>query len=67
MTESTNEQCGTCAHFGSDLPQETLVQVRVNLDGSNSVVGGCDAPSNATVHLRVTALGSCDAWTPAAA
>ena len=67
MTESTNEQCGTCAHFGNDLPQETLVQVRVNLDGSSTVVGGCDAPNNASLHLRVTALGSCDAWAPVAA
>ena len=67
MADSTNGQCGTCAHFGGDLPQETLVQIRVNLDNSSSVVAGCDAPNNANVHLRVTALGSCDSWTPVAA
>ncbi len=59
-------QCGSCAHFGSDLPEAQLVQVRVNLDAANEVIAGCDAPNNASVHLRVTALGSCDAWAPAA-
>lgn len=67
MADATNGQCGMCAHFGTDLPEEQLVQIRVNLDNSRTVVAGCDAPSNASVHLRVTALGSCDAWTPVAA
>ena len=67
MADANNGQCGTCAHFGTDLPEEQLVQVRVNLDNSRDVVAGCDAPSNASVHLRVTAFGSCDAWAPAAA
>jgi hypothetical protein len=67
MTDGKNVQCGSCAHFGSDLPNEQLIQIRVNLDDSNEVVAGCDAPNNASVHLRVSTLGSCDAWTPVAA
>lgn len=66
MANANSGQCGTCAHFGTDLPTEQLTQIRVNLDASHDVIGGCDDPSNASVHLRVTALGSCDAWTPAA-
>ena len=66
MSNDTTGQCGSCTHFGSDLPNETLVQVRVNLDASSEVVAGCDAPTNASMHLRVSALGSCDAYAPAA-
>lgn len=62
-----NGTCGSCAHFGQDLPSEQLVQIRVNLDDSRDIVAGCGAPNNASVHLRVSAIGSCDAWTPAAA
>ncbi|MDG2031593.1 MAG: hypothetical protein P8J45_11375 [Phycisphaerales bacterium] len=67
MTDGKNVQCGSCAHFGNDLPNEQLIQIRVSLDDSNEVVAGCDAPNNVSVHLRVSALGSCDAWTPVAA
>lgn len=67
MTDSNNVQCGSCTHFGNDLPNEQLVQVRVNFSDSKEVVAGCDAPNNISVHLRVSALGSCDAWAPVAA
>ena len=66
MTHNGNGQCGSCAHFGNELPQEKLVQVRVNLDDSADVIAGCGAPSNASLHLKVSALGSCDAYAPAA-
>lgn len=66
MSNTSIGQCGSCAHFGSELPQEQLVQVRVNLDAASEVIAGCDAPSNASLHLRVSALGSCDAYAPAA-
>ena len=46
--------------------QEKLVQVRVNLGDSADVIAGCGAPSNASLHLKVSALGSCDAYAPAA-
>ena len=66
MSNTSNGQCGSCTHFGSELPQEKLVQVRVNIDAASDLIAGCDAPSNASLHLRVSAHGSCDAYAPAA-
>jgi len=66
MTDIGTGQCGSCTHFGNELSAEKLVQVRVNLDDSAEIIAGCGAPSNASLHLMVSALGSCDAYAPAA-
>ncbi len=63
---SDRSLCGTCLHFGSDLPEETLVQVRVNPEAERPELGTCGMPSNARLHLRVSATSSCDAYSPAA-
>ena len=64
--EATRGLCGSCTHFGSDLPQDRLVQIRVGVEEANDVVAECDAPDNASIHLRVSVHGSCDAYAPAA-
>ena len=67
MITFTNGQCGTCAHFGSDIPEEKLVQIRVTQETNDEVVGGCDHPSNSNLHLKVAVVGSCDSYSPFAA
>ena len=62
----TKSLCGTCSHFGGDLPEETLVQIRVNPETEQPQLGSCDMPSNARLHLRVSPTSSCDAYSPAA-
>ncbi len=63
---SLNNHCGTCGHFGTELPHQQLIQIRVNPEESADVVAGCHSPEVANLHLQVSPQGSCDAWTPAA-
>jgi len=63
---SSEHYCGTCGHFGSELPPQELVQIRINPDHAERVVAGCHAPAVAQLHLLVTPRSRCDAWTPAA-
>ena len=58
--------CGTCSHFGSDIPAEQLVQIRVNPGSEAPKVASCDLPEHASLHLKVSAVSSCDAYSPAA-
>ena len=58
--------CGTCTHFGSDIPNEELVQIRVNPGSAAPPVASCDLPEHASMHLKVSATSSCDAYSPAA-
>ncbi|MAT80740.1 MAG: hypothetical protein CMJ29_03730 [Phycisphaerae bacterium] len=62
MSNSNNGSCSTCVHFGDGVPSEQLVQIRIHGSNDNNVVGGCDHPSNAALHLRVTPLSSCDGY-----
>jgi len=55
-----NGQCGTCSHFGDGVPAEQLVQLRINPAADDSVVGGCDLDANASIHLLVSPISSCD-------
>ena len=66
MVNVNNGQCGTCTHFGSDIPEQQLVQIRVNPEAAPATTSRCSAPRNAEIHLSVAPTGGCDAWTPAA-
>ena len=58
--------CGTCEHFGSEIPEQRLVQIRINPQDETRLVAACDLPKNASMHLKVSATSSCDAYSPAA-
>ncbi|MCH2135459.1 MAG: hypothetical protein MK101_02630 [Phycisphaerales bacterium] len=62
MLNITDGQCGSCSHFGGGIPEEQLVQIRVNHTAQDDVVGGCDLDSNASIHLKVSPIGSCDRY-----
>lgn len=66
MITFSNGQCGTCSHFGDGIPEEKLVQLRVNKKSDEEIVAGCDHPNNSDIHLRVAVVGSCDGYSPAA-
>lgn len=66
MVNVNDGQCGTCSHFGAELPSEQLVQIRISQEASVETVGGCGLPSNASVHLMVSANSSCDGYVAAA-
>ena len=65
---SINEKslCGTCEHFGNDIPEDKLVQIRINPLAEVQSIAACDLPKNASLHLKVSAVSSCDAYSPAA-
>ena len=67
MLNINDGQCGTCKHFGGDMPQEQLVQIRVNHTANDDVVAGCDLSANASLHLRVSPISSCDGFESAEA
>ena len=64
MFKITEGHCGSCLHFGEGIPREQLVQIRINNEAPDDVIGGCGHPATASLHLRVSMLGSCDGFTP---
>ncbi|MCH2162253.1 MAG: hypothetical protein MK085_10315 [Phycisphaerales bacterium] len=66
MVNVDNGQCGTCAHFGTDIPEQQLVQIRIDLQADPETVGGCGHPTNVDLHLKVSVNSSCDGYVAAA-
>ena len=66
MSNDTHGTCGSCGHFGEGVPQQQLVQIRLNPEAGPEVTSPCAAPRNAEIHLSVGPKSGCDAWTPAA-
>ncbi len=59
-------QCGKCAHFGEDHPQdEKLVQIRISGRAGEHVLESCGHPQHADLHLMVTPISACEGFTPA--
>jgi len=59
-------QCGKCAHFGEDHPQDQkIVQIRISGQADEELVESCGHPKNADLHLKVTPISGCDGFTPA--
>ena len=66
MSNESHGTCGSCNHFGEGVPQNQLVQIRVNSENAPEILSLCSAPRNAEIHLSVGPNSGCDAWTPAA-
>ena len=67
MLQISDGQCGSCMHFGDGMPQEQLVQIRVHGTAEHGTVAGCDLAANASMHLKVSPIGSCDGYEAAEA
>lgn len=67
MLNINDGQCGSCKHFGDGIPQEQLIQIRVNQTANDGTIAGCDLASNASMHLRVSPISSCDGFEAAVA
>ena len=66
MIQVHDGQCGKCAHFGEDHPQDQkLVQIRISGQADEEYVESCGHPKNADLHLKVTPISGCDGFTPA--
>ena len=62
-------QCGICTHFGehNKADKQVLTQILTTKQAPESLVEGCGLPKNASLHLRVTPVSSCDGFKRAAA
>jgi len=61
-------QCGMCAHFGENHPDEPkLVQVRLEGQAPEDLIEECGHPKHASLNLKVTPISGCDGFTPAEA
>ena len=61
-------QCGLCSHFGEDHARsQNLVQIRNSKKADELLVDHCGHPKHAALNLKVTAISSCEGFTPALA
>jgi len=66
MINVDDGQCGRCLHFGEDHgDSEQLVQIRVSGKAPEGYTDSCGHPRLDPMHLRVSAVGSCDGFEPA--
>jgi hypothetical protein len=60
MTQVQDGQCGLCAHFGENHPQDSkIIQIRLKHEAPENLVEECGHPSHAPLHLMVTPISGC--------
>lgn len=58
-------QCGVCVHFGEEHPNDRqLVQIHDQHEAPEEFIEDCGHPQHANLHLKVTAISSCDGFEP---
>ena len=68
MLQIHDGQCGLCAHFGEQNPNEPqLIQIRLKHEAPENLVEKCGHPSHAPLDLKVTATSGCQGFEPARA
>ncbi|MFG0306047.1 MAG: hypothetical protein ACF8Q5_07510 [Phycisphaerales bacterium JB040] len=68
MLKLSDGQCGLCAHFGEEHPDDArLVQVRIRGEAPEDLVEDCGHPQHAGLDLHVSAISGCAGFTPAKA
>lgn len=67
MLQVQDRQCGMCAHFGEHAAMDTskLTQIRTKRQAPASLIEPCGHPKHESLHLKVTAVSTCDGFTPA--
>lgn len=66
MLKLHDGQCGLCAHFGEDHPQDRkLVQIRISGQAEEDIVESCGHPQHADLDLKVTPISGCTGFTRA--
>ncbi|MBV8867416.1 MAG: hypothetical protein JO210_18610 [Acidobacteriaceae bacterium] len=66
MLHVNEGQCGLCAHFGEEHPQDqSLTRIRTSMEAAEDFVDTCGHPIHERLHLKVTASSGCDGFEPA--
>ena len=66
MKQVHDGQCGLCAHFGENTPNEQprLVQIRISKQAPEDLVEECGHPRHASLNLVVTPISGCQGFVP---
>ncbi len=68
MIEVSDGQCGLCAHYGENDPNQVkLIQIRLKHEAPETLVEPCGHPQLAVLNLRVTPVSGCAGFQPVAA
>lgn len=62
MLKIEDGMCGMCKHFGEHHGGDELIQIRVNHEAPETLTEECGKLED--VHLKVTAVSSCDGYEP---
>lgn len=57
-------QCGLCSHFGEGHNDAILTQIRSSQQAEEDQLEDCGHPKHAPLHLKVTAVSTCDGFEP---
>ncbi|QQE10867.1 hypothetical protein JD969_15360 [Planctomycetota bacterium] len=64
MLKIENGMCGLCTHFGEHHGGDELIQIRVNHEAPETLTEECGKPELEPLHLKVSAVSSCDGFEP---
>ncbi len=67
MLSIQDGQCGRCAHFGGESDAPQVVEIRIKGVAPESHTESCGHPAHASLGLQVTAVSTCEGYTPAEA
>jgi hypothetical protein len=55
-------QCGLCTHFGEGHGDGLVVKIRSTHEAKEDLVEDCGHPKFVPLHLKVTAVSTCDGF-----
>lgn len=65
MVHVENGQCGLCAHFGENQPQDPkVIQIRLKHEAPEDLIEECGHPALSPLHLVVTPISGCAGFEP---
>jgi hypothetical protein len=65
MIEVKDGQCGLCAHYGDNDPNQVkLIQIRLKHEAPETLVEACGHPQHVPLHLVVTPISGCQGFEP---
>lgn len=65
MIEVKEGQCGLCAHYGENDPNQVkLIQIRVKHEAPETLIEPCGHPQNEKLQLVVTPISGCQGFEP---
>ncbi len=65
MIEIKDGQCGLCAHYGENDPNQVqLIQIRLKHEAPETLIEPCGHPQHESLHLVVTPISGCQGFEP---